>query len=240
MLDWLLSPIDAARGHDIGFHLSWHARLMVFAWAILVPIGILAARFFKIVPGQDWPRMLDHKAWWRAHRFCQYTALALMAVALVLILRAPDLNVSSGPHAILGWTVLTCAAIQLAGGMLRGTKGGPGEGVAGATLPGDHYDMTPRRLAFEFIHKSVGYVGLIGSVAAILAGLWQSNALVWMWLTLVPWWCLCTVLFVQLQRRGYVADTYEAIWGPDPEHPGNNRRLIGWGIRRRGPGKPND
>jgi hypothetical protein len=67
MLEWLLSPMDAARIHDVGWHLSWHARIMTLAWGILVPLGIIIARYCKISPKQDWPQQLDNHLWWNTH-----------------------------------------------------------------------------------------------------------------------------------------------------------------------------
>ena len=39
--------------------------LLSLAWAVLAPCGILAARFLKLWPGQDWPDRLDHPGWWQ-------------------------------------------------------------------------------------------------------------------------------------------------------------------------------
>ena len=36
----------------------------------------------------------------------------------------------------------------------------------------------------------------------------------------------------RLQRQGRCIDTYQAIWGPDPRHPGNRLKPVGWGVRR--------
>jgi hypothetical protein len=58
-MDWLLAPIDATRAHEVGFAVSWHARSMVLAWAVLAPLAVVIARYFKVLPGQDWPRELD-------------------------------------------------------------------------------------------------------------------------------------------------------------------------------------
>ena len=234
MLEFLLSPIDPARAHEVGTHLSWHARLMVLSWGVLVPGGVLAARFFKVLPGQDWPREVDNRLWWRTHLTCQYTSLALMLVALWLILTAPPLLTAPGPHGLIGWAVLCLAAMQYLGGWLRGTKGGPTEPAPDGSLHGDHYDMTPRRLWFEYVHKFSGYCALLLSVAAILTGLWQANAPVWMWLGLTGWWSVVVTSFIMLQRQGMAVDTYEAIWGPDSTHPGNKRAPIGIGVKRRG------
>jgi hypothetical protein len=86
MIDWLLGHIDRGRVHDLGRMVSWHARGMVLVWAILVPLGIISARYFKVMPGQDWPRRLDNRAWWIAHRVFQYSAGLTMLLSLGLIL----------------------------------------------------------------------------------------------------------------------------------------------------------
>lgn len=41
------------------------------------------------------------------------------------------------------------------------------------------------------------------------------------------------VLFpVGVMLARYYIDTYQAIWGPDPEHPGAKRKPTGFGVRR--------
>ena len=46
------------------------------------------------------------------------------------------------------------------------------------------------------------------------------------------WLCLLMGIFAYLQYRGYAVDTYEAIWGMDRLHPGNQKRVIPLGVRR--------
>lgn len=229
MIDLLLAPIDPARAHEVGAYVSWHGRLMVLAWGVLFPLGVVIARFCKVTPGQDWPRELDNQVWWRAHLRLQYTGGGAMLGALALILLAG--GAGSSTHANLGWVIAGLAALQFLAGWFRGSKGGPTE----PDPRGDHFDMTPRRLAFEHFHKSAGYGLLLLAGWGIGSGMWLANAPVWMWLVLGLWWLALIATFVILQRRGMAVDTYQAIWGPDPNLPGNRRRPIGWGIRRRGP-----
>lgn len=224
MIDWLLSPIDPTRVHDLGVLLALHGRLMVLAWAVLVPTGILAARFFKVWPGQDWPRQLDDQRWWRTHRLSQYSAVVVMCVALALVLNASRDGVAPGPHAMIGWTVLGLATLQVLGGLFRGSKGGPTALAPDGSLRGDHFDMTRRRLLFEYLHKSTGYVAFSLSIAAVLSGLLQSNAPRWMFMVLVAWWSVLIFLFAILQRRGILINTYQSIWGDDAGFPGNRPR----------------
>ncbi|MEO0680892.1 MAG: cytochrome b561 domain-containing protein [Pseudomonadota bacterium] len=228
MIEWLTAPIDPGRAHEVGALVSWHGRLMTLAWGALFPLGVLAARFWKIAPGQDWPRELDNQAWWRAHLVLQYAGGAAMLAGLgAILLRG---GAGDAAHAYLGWTVIGFAALQFAAGWLRGSKGGPTD----ATPQGDHFDMTRRRLAFEHFHKFAGYALLALAASGVLSGLWLANGPVWMWGALAAWWTLLIALFRRWQRRGMAVDTYQAIWGPDPSLPGNRRRPIGWGVRRPG------
>ncbi len=231
MLDWLLTPIDATRPHHVEGLVAWHARLMVLAWAVLLPAGVFTARFLKITPRQDWPRVLDNKTWWRLHLALQYTgALAVLSALALIVCGGPH---PRGTHALLGWTVVVLTAAQVASGLLRGSKGGPTAPRADGALDGDHYLMTRRRRLFEYVHKSAGYIALLLSIAAILSGLWLANAPKGMWSVIALWWLLMLCAGVVMQRKGHAVDTYQAIWGPDPSLPGNQVPPIGWGIRRR-------
>jgi hypothetical protein len=232
MIEWLAAPIDPLRGHSIAGAVAWHGRFMVVAWGVLFPLGVLVARFGKVTPRQDWPRRLDNKLWWYAHNILQYAGLGVCLVAIWLVAR----GLPRDRHSALGWLVLLLLAVQVLGGWLRGSKGGPTDRAADGSIHGDHYDMTPRRRAFERVHKSVGYVALLTAVLAILTGLWSANAARWMWLALTGWWVLLGGLAVVWQRQGRTVDTYQAIWGPDPRHPGNRLTPIGWGINRPDPG----
>lgn len=229
-MDWLLSPIDPSRAHEVGFAVSWHARSMVLAWGVLAPLAILVARFFKVMPWQDWPRELDNQAWWRGHWVGQSIVVALSVIGLVLVLPADFSNLSL--HQTMGYGVLLAAALQVGLGFCRGSKGGPTAPAPDGSLRGHHYDMTPWRITFETLHKAIGYSTLCLAVATILLGLWDANGPVWMWLLLTIWWVGLLVVFVTLQKLGMAVDTYQAIWGPDPKHPGNRRRAPGWGMHR--------
>jgi Eukaryotic cytochrome b561 len=230
MLEWLLTSMDPSRAHNLDAAVAWHGRLMVLAWAVLLPLGVIVARFYKVTSRQKWPEELDNKAWWHAHQGLQYTAGVLMIAALVLIWR--PLHAGSPWHSWFGWIVIGACALQFVGAWLRGSKGGPTDPRPDGSLAGDHYDMTPRRRWFERIHKSIGYVALALSMATIASGLWLVNAPRWMPIALIVWWIGLIVLWSVLQARGKAIDTYQAIWGPDPRHPGNAVPPTGWGVRR--------
>jgi hypothetical protein len=231
-MDWLLAPIDPARAHEVGMAVSWHARSMVLAWCVLAPLGIIAARFFKIMPGQDWPKALDNQTWWRTHLVVQSGVIGLSICGLILVLPA-DLS-SMSAHMWVGYAVLVGALAQVLLGLFRGSKGGPTDPASDGSLQGHHYDMTLWRRIFETLHKAVGY-GTIGlGLVAVVLGLWAANAPIWMWILVGIWWSALVGLFVILQKRGMAIDTYQAIWGTDQMHPGNRRAPPGWGMRRHG------
>jgi hypothetical protein len=232
MMDWLLVPIDATRGHQLDVYGAWHGRMMVLAWAVLFPIGIIVARFFKITPKQQWPEQLDNKFWWFSHLGLQFTAGLAVIAALGLIWLSPMRSGVSGLHTLLGWTVTLACAMQFLGGWLRGSKGGPTSPTADGSLVGDHFSMTRRRRIFEYVHKGLGYIAVILACAATLNGLWLVNAPRFMWLGLSLWWICLVAAWIILQRQGLAVDTYQAIWGPDPNLPGNRMKPIGYGVRR--------
>ncbi len=232
-LEWLMSPMSGALQHHLEPALYWHARAMVLAWSFCIPLGVMVARFCKITPRQDWPRVLDNAGWWHAHRGLQYAGVLTMAagIALVLAHQGAGATLREGAaywHAVLGWCVLVAAAVQVLSAWLRGSKGGPGQ----STMAGDHYDMTPRRVVFERVHKSLGWLLVLSALGVSTLGLVVADAPRWMALCLGAWWCLLLGAGVWLQQRGLCVDTYQAIWGADPQMPGMQRAPIGWGVRR--------
>ncbi len=232
-MEWLLAPIDGTRPHEVSVLMSWHGRVMVFSWAFLIPVGVLLARFFKVMPGQDWPHRLDNKAWWHGHLLLQHAGTALTLLGLVLVLIETGGPSGQVAHWLAGYAVVISCLLLVAAGWLRGSKGGPTDPAPDGSLAGDHYDMTSRRIWFEYAHKGLGYAVLAVSVAAVYTGLWYSNGSRWMFLGFGLWWLVLIAVFVSLQRRGMALDTYQAIWGNDVSHPGNRMKPIGWGVRRR-------
>jgi hypothetical protein len=222
MWDWLTASLDATRGHEITFAQAWHGRFMVLAWGICAPLGILIARYLKVTPRQRWPEELDNKFWWHAHLFFQITASVSMGVGFLIILFSRGEISPSNLHAWFGWCVVIGTIVQVLSGVLRGTKGGPLEPLPDGSLMGDHYAMTFRRRVFERVHKSLGYLLLLGASCVILQGLWILNAPKWMVLSLLDFWVVLAAVLRMSRRRPSVA-TYQAIWGIDPRHPGNQK-----------------
>ena len=220
MIEWLLQPIDPERIHDVSFVVAWHGRAMVMAWSFFFPIGVLLARFLKITANQDWPRELDNKFWWKSHLVFQVSGGVIMLIGSALILFKAESTIDLTSHNYLGWFLIIFGCLHMISGMFRGSKGGPTAPAADGSLHGDHYDMTVRRKCFEYYHKYFGYILLWTSVIAVLTGMWIANGPIWMWIIMFCWWTVIMVFFYILQSRGMAIDTYQAIWGPDPEIPG--------------------
>jgi hypothetical protein len=228
VLHWLAMPLSGASVHAIEPETFWHARLMVLAWGILLPLGALMARYFKVLPSQNWPAVLDNKWWWHGHLALQWSGMALASVGVYLLFNHAQHSPLALFHSTAGWVLMLLAWMQIMGGLLRGSKGGP----TAEKLRGDHYDMTPHRARFERVHKLVGWACVLGAVAVLLTGLLLADAPRWMPLVLGLWWLGLLGLAWRWQTQGRCIDTYQAIWGPDPRHPGNHIPPIGWGIRR--------
>jgi hypothetical protein len=211
-----------------------HAGLMILAWLVLLPSGAMVARFCKVTVHQDWPRVLDNQLWWWLHRILQYAGVACALAAFLVAYRTTG-GVNLGLlHTQLGLVVLAIAIGQIISTWFRGSKGGLTSTGADEKRPetwrGDHYDMTPRRRIFEAWHKAFGWLSL--ALIAIALGLrllgWPAE--------LCAVAALVTLLqagaFVVLARHSRRISTYQALWGPNPTHPGNRARrwyvLAGW------------
>jgi vacuolar-type H+-ATPase subunit I/STV1 len=229
-MDWLMTPLSGVAQHHIAPWAYWHARCMVLGWGVLLPLGALVARYFKVTPRQNWPEQLDNKAWWHGHRSLQWAGIFAMSLGMLLAFgNGSAASPAARLHAWAGWAVATLGWLQIAAGLHRGSKGGPTD----VQLSGDHYDMTRHRVWFERLHKGLGWLALLAAVLVMVLGLLLADAPRWMAVLLGAWWLLLTALALHWQRQGRCIDTYQAIWGPDPRHPGNRLKPIGWGVRRR-------
>jgi hypothetical protein len=94
--------------------------------------------------------------------------------------------------------------------------------------------MTPHRVWFERVHKGLGWLAVLAAIGVIAMGLAIADAPRWMALALTAWWLALAGVAWRWQRQGRCIDTYQAIWGPDPSHPGSRLDPIGWGVCRPG------
>jgi hypothetical protein len=198
----------------------WHGAVMALAWLVLLPAGALIARFYKVRPGQDYPRQLDDRYWRNTHRILQSVGAGLAALAAWWAYDARGGEIDWPLlHVQLGAAALALCAAQIVVPLFRGTKGGPTDASADPDDPltwqGDHYDMSLRRRLFEAWHKNGGYAAMALAVGAV----WTGIGLV----GLEEWWkwpvAVCVgvfaALFTRFSLQGRRVDTWSAIWGPD-------------------------
>jgi hypothetical protein len=235
---WLTDPIRLGSGRALSEHARLHGLLMTVAAGLLMPLAVLVARYFKVLPRQDWPRQLNRRFWWFSHLALAYAASITIAAAFgLIVLSMQNAQHMAHPHAWIGWLSAVMLIALLLNGWQRGSTGGPGKPAPGTLGPlhgvaGDHYDMTARRHWFERTHKLLGYLLLAVLFAGAVSGLWHANGPRWVLLMLAGWWVALLVLALRWEHQGRCMDGYQAIWGPGMDHPGNRIPELGWGSRR--------
>lgn len=203
-----------------------HGALMLTAWGVLLPAGGVVARYYKVMPGQDFPAVYDNLTWWRWHQILQYAGVALATVAVGVILSETGGRLDT-LHGRCGLAVMALAWLQVASGWMRGSRGGPtGRGADPAdpaTWRGDHYDMTPHRRLFERWHKVAGWAVLLLAGTTILLGIALVGAPSWLVALVGACQAGMAIGLLDGALRGRWVDTYASLWGVDPGHPGNRR-----------------
>lgn len=224
-----VTDMDWGRGASFAWStgIILHSIMMLLAWMLIMPLGVIIARYYKVLGKQDFPKELDNQFWWHWHLALQYGGM-LLAMAGLGIVWSPQKGIDD-MHAVVGIVAMVMGVLQVVGGLLRGSKGGPVDDSGHPNPPekirGDHYDMTRRRRVFEFFHKSGGYVALGMGYIAVVLGLWQTDAHWIAYAVSVVWICIIIACFFCLQKSGRWMDTYHAIWGQDTRHPGNRARM---------------
>ncbi len=204
--------------HDVGLPpaIVAHGALMATAWAAMLPAGAAIARWRKVTRRQRFPDQLDNQFWWNRHRQLQYGGVALTLAGAAAILTVTG-GSFAGLHGQLGLALVLLALGQLALSAWRGSKGGPTDPAADPDRPetwrGDHFDMTPRRILFERLHKAIGWGSIGAGAIAIALGAsilgWPSALVA---LLALPYVALG--VFAAWQGwAGRRVDTYVAIWG---------------------------
>jgi hypothetical protein len=114
-----------------------HAVLMGVGWCVLLPLGVLFARF-----GRNKSPKTGPKAWWfLRHQVFQYTGLACVLAGFAVAIYMKAGNHFSRLHEKLGLAVVICAVLQPLNAWIRP-----------APKP-----VTLWRKVWSFWHQSVGY-----------------------------------------------------------------------------------
>jgi hypothetical protein len=218
-------------GRTIQIHWEYHAILMVVIWLVLVPLCIITIRFGKPKPTLNGIReevRLTNLVWWwfSVHKFGLFLAVGLSLAGLAVAMTVSR-GFSGSLHAMLGFTTIVLACLQVVSGWLRGEHGGRNYHHADpddpSTWRGDHYDMTPRRRKFEAYHRTAGYFSCFFAAGAVASGLMQFPMPVLAGIVVVLAF-IALVLCIVLEYGGLRYDGYRAAHGYNPEHPYNQAR----------------
>merc|ERR1711871_1067281 len=135
-----------------------HGVCMALAWGIMVPLGIIIARYFKGVP--------PSKAWFYRHQGVQMCAVVIAVAGLVCGVMGKgktDAHFST-PHSYSGLFAMLVALMQPLAICLRGHKPAAGEQAD-----------TQRRL-WECTHKWGGRLGAIAALFNVTLGTFNYSS----------------------------------------------------------------
>ncbi len=218
-------------GQTVEIHWDLHAILMATIWIILVPLCIIAIRFFKPKPTErgvlDKINVRDPQWWWfHAHKFGLYFCIALSLVGVIVAIVVSK-GFSGTVHSVFGILTVIFGCLQVISSWVRGRHGGRYYATADpddpSTWHGDHFNMTTRRRRFETYHKTAGYFAMICAVGAVASGLMQFPMPIFGVLLLIALFGLFILVMV-LEHAGMRYDSYRAVFGYDPENPYNKAR----------------
>ncbi|KAJ0984291.1 hypothetical protein J5N97_002647 [Dioscorea zingiberensis] len=146
----LLMRGSAEAEQDLRPVLAVHGFMMFVAWGILLPGGILAARYLKHVKGDGW---------FQLHVYMQYSGIAI--IFLGILFAAAELRgfFLSSVHVKFGVTATVLAFAQPVNAYLRPKRPANGE------VP------TTKRVIWEYFHFITGRCAIVVGVAALFSGM---------------------------------------------------------------------
>ncbi|WP_420011528.1 hypothetical protein [Tateyamaria sp.] len=220
-----------ALGRSVETHWDYHAYLMFFVWAVLVPLCITIMRFHKPPPSPKGIRRdvsLWHREWWffSVHKYGLFFAMFL-AVGGGIVAYIASGGFSGSVHAYFGSLTLLMGLGQINSSQMRGSRGGKYRVGAdpddSTTWQGDQYNHTPRRRMFEAVHRTCGYFTFVFAIGAIGSGLMQFTLpiLTGLFLATMLAWLIAWVLYEYFERA---YDGYRVAHGYGLEHPYNKDR----------------
>ncbi|XP_010541578.1 PREDICTED: cytochrome b561, DM13 and DOMON domain-containing protein At5g54830-like [Tarenaya hassleriana] len=130
--------------------LGVHGFMMFLAWGILLPGGILAARYLKHIKG-DW--------WFKTHVYLQYSGLAIVFLGLLFAVAELHGLTFSSMHVKFGFAAIFLACAQPVNAFLRPSKPAQVEG------------FSSKRLLWEYSHAIVGQSAVVLGVIALFTGM---------------------------------------------------------------------
>lgn len=182
----LLMRGTAEAEQDLRPVLAVHGFMMFLAWGILLPGGILAARYLKHVKGDGW---------FKIHVYLQYCGLAIVLLGLLFaVAELRGLHIGS-VHVKFGLAAIVLACMQPINAYFRPKRPTNGE------------DTPCERIMWEYFHVIVGRCSILIGVAALISGMKQLGerygdedvrGLDWV---LIMWFLIGALLVLYLEYR---------------------------------------
>jgi len=172
-----------------------HGSLMIIGWGFLLPTGIAAAHFLKYLP---------NALWFKLHRIIQTCGLIVAFTGWVVALVSFDDIFSvqdiSFVHGTLGMIVMVIGLMQPFNALIRPHP--PGEGQS----------RSFKRLFWEIVHKSCGYIAVLLAAVTILLGTFvifgYNTIFMAVWGVSLVWLVIFIAVAVwnRYQRKNYESD----------------------------------
>ncbi|KAJ6745374.1 hypothetical protein OIU74_028115 [Salix koriyanagi] len=201
----LLMGGSAEAEQDLRPVLAVHGFMMFLSWGILLPGGILAARYLKHVKGDG----------------CARGLLILLLGLLFAVAELRGLYISSA-HVKLGLAAIFLACVQPVNASMRPKKSANGE------------EVSSKRHLWEYFHFIVGRSAIIVGIAALFSGMkhlgdryGDENVHGYIW-ALILWFVIGTMIVMYLEyqekqrRRGRVFGRSNWVLGNLEEEDSND------------------
>ncbi|PON74581.1 Cytochrome b561 and DOMON domain-containing protein [Parasponia andersonii] len=182
----LLMRGSAEAEQDLRPVLAVHGFMMFLAWGILLPGGIVAARYLKHVKGDGW---------YQIHVYLQYSGLAIVLLALLFAVAELRGFHAGSLHVKFGIVAIFMACVQPVNASLRPKKPANGETVS-----------SKRRL-WEYLHVIVGRSALVAGITALFTGMkhlgdrYDGENVRGLNMALIAWFLVGALIVVCLEYR---------------------------------------
>ncbi|OMO92525.1 Cytochrome b561, eukaryote [Corchorus olitorius] len=166
--------------------LAVHGFMMFLSWGILLPGGILAARYLKHVKGDGW---------YQIHVYLQYSGLAITLLALLFAVAELRGFFVSSLHVKFGIATIFLACVQPANAYFRPKKPSNGE------------EPSSNRILWEYIHVIVGRGAIVVGIAALFTGMkhlgerYGGENVHGLSLALMIWFLIGALMVIYLEYR---------------------------------------
>lgn len=130
--------------------LAVHGFMMFVAWGLLLPGGIVAARYLKHLKGD---------LWFQAHTYLQYSGVAVMFLGVLFAVAELRGFSFKSTHAKIGLLAFTFTSVQPINAYLRPHRAENRE------------ILSRKRVIWEYLHVFTGRTALVAGATALFTGL---------------------------------------------------------------------